>query len=170
MRPFRFSPIKNEKELLKAITYVHFSCLKLCKQILGKYLPNAGNIGIFCHYEDEYKYLTKVREKLTILSDSIYNNKYYRLHKPIVIPAKGDIPETIYTYLYIRRPDITHPDVGDVDFYLEPRQYKKLKDSIIMGKKITGAVIFDRPDLDFIKLFNPKIDVSSFVGANKFTF
>ena len=39
-----------------------------------------------------------------------------------------------------------------------------------MGKKITGAVIFDRPDLDFIKLFNPKIDVSSFVGANKFTF
>src|SRR3989344_396551 len=168
MRPFRFSPIKNKKELLKAITYVHFSCFKLGKQILGKYLPNAGNIGIFCHYEDEFKYLTKVREELTILSDSIYNNKYYRLLEPIVIPAKGDIPETTYTYLYIRRPETAHPNVGDVDFYLEPQVYKKLKDSLLKGKKIKGATIFDRPDLDLIKLFNTKIDVSSFVGANKF--
>ena len=85
----------------------------------------------------------------------------------MVIPAMGDVPETTYTYLYIRKPDPNHPDVGDVDFYLEPEKYKKLKESLLAGKKITGASVFERPDLDLVKLHDPDVDAAAFVGTNK---
>src|SRR3972149_11547274 len=168
MSPFLFSPIKNRRELLKAIEYVHFSCYKLCKRTFGEYLPVAGNIGVFCHYDSEYEYLTKVREKWTLLNNNI-NKKYYRLKKPIVIPAKGDVPETTYLHLYIRRPEVDHPDVGDVDFYLEPEKYYALKESLLKGKKLLGVKIFERADLDLIKLFDPDIRAAAFVGTNYYT-
>jgi len=64
---------------------------------------------------DEYEYLTKVREKLTESSDNL-NQKYFKLHNPIVIPAQGDVPETAYDFLYIRQPDPYRHHVGDLDF------------------------------------------------------
>ena len=166
MKLYRFSPINNEVDLLKAVRYIHFACYKLCKQSFGKYLPNAGNIGIFCHYEDEHKRLTKIREKLTERSDNL-NQKYFRLHKPITIPKKGDIPETVYTYLYIRKPDPYRSQVGDVDFYLEPKKYKKLTTEMLKGKKVKGARVFDRPDLDMIELYDPDSDALGYVSTEK---
>lgn len=98
MKLYRFSPIKTKSEMLKAIAHIHFSCYKLCKQILGEYLPVAGNIGIFCHYDNEYEFLTNIRKELTDASDN-WNQKYFRLYESVIIPAKGDIPKTIYTHL-----------------------------------------------------------------------
>lgn len=166
MNSFKFSPIKNKKELFEAIKHVHFQCHKLCKRTFGYYLPNAGNVGIFCHYDDEFDRLTKLRKEMTILSDN-WQQKYFRLHEPIVIPAYGDIPKTIYTYLYIRKPDPNHPDVGDVDFYLKPEKYKELKESLLSGKKIAGANILERPNFNWVKLTDPDIDASAFVGTYK---
>lgn len=123
MKLYRFSPIKNKEELLEAIKHVHFECYKLCKQSFGYYLPNAGNMGIFCHYDDEYETLINIRQELTESSYNL-NQKYFRLYDPIVIPATSDVPETAYTYLYIRKPDPYRHHVGDVDFYLEPEKYK----------------------------------------------
>jgi len=163
MKPFRFSPIKNEDKLLEAIKHIHFESFKLCKQKLGFILPVAGNIGIFCHFKDEFEFLTKIREKWTDLSDN-WNKKYFRLYKPIVIAAKNDVPETTYTYFYIRKPDVEHDQVGDLDFYMEPDRYKKLKQSLFSGKKIGGVKILDRPDLDLIQVDDPSIDVMAFVG------
>jgi len=164
MITYRFSPIKSKKELLEAIDYIHFVGHRMCKQILGYLLPVAGNIGVFCHYEDEFKLLTEIRKELTDINDN-WNQKYFRLHKPIVIPAQGGVPETTYTYLYIRKPDPNHSHVGDADFYLEPKKYKKLKESLLAGKKIIGAGVFERPDLDLIRLSDPNSDVSAFVGS-----
>jgi len=82
MKLYRFSPIENKAQLLEAIKYTHLKCFELCKKIFGEYLPAAGNIGIFCHYDNEYQFLTKLREELTEESDN-WNQKYYRLHKPI---------------------------------------------------------------------------------------
>lgn len=166
MKRFRFSPIKNKEELLEAITHTHVSCFTLCKRSLGEYLPNAGNIGIFCHFDDEYERLTKLRMEMTKLSDN-WNQKYFRLHTPIIIAANGDIPETTYTYLYIRKPDAEHDDVGDVDFYMEPEKYKTLKKSLLAGESITGASIFERPDLDLVRLSSPDIDACAFIGTNR---
>ena len=162
MKSYRFSPIENKEQLFEAIRYTHFKCFELCKNIFGRYLPMAGNIGIFCHFENEYQFLTKLRKQLTVESDN-WNQKYYRLHEPITILSQGDVPETIYTYLYIRKPD-QHIEVGDVDFVLDDKEYNELKKSLLEGKKIKGMEIFDRPELNLIRLSNPDVDTISFIG------
>lgn len=165
MKLYRFSPIKTEEELIEAIKHIHFECYRLCKQSFGKYLPNAGNMGVFCHYDEEYKYLTGVRERLTEASDN-FNQKYFKLHKPIVIEAKGDVPETQYSYLYIRKPDPYRFHVGDVDFYIDPQDYKDLKEKMLKGEvTMKGARVFDRPDLDMIELYDPDSDALGYVST-----
>jgi hypothetical protein len=168
MKLYRFSPIKDKKELFEAIKHTHFGCYKLCKQSFGYYLPNAGNIGIFCHYDEEYEKLIKIRKELTEISNNV-NQKYFLLHKPIIILAHGDVPETTYTHLYIRKPDPYRHHVGDVDFYLETEKYKKLKKSLLVGKKIVGVRVFERPDLDMIELYDPDVDALAYVSTNKMT-
>lgn len=163
MKRFKFSPIKSKKELIKAIKDIHFESYKLCKKNLDCILPVAGNIGVFCHYKDEFEWLTRVRKEWTDLSDN-WNQKYFRLYEPIVIEAKEGIQKTTYTYLYIRKPDPSHDQVGDLDFYLEQGKYEKLKQSLLSGKIIPGVRILERPDLDLIELYDPKVDVVAFVG------
>jgi len=168
MKLYRFSPIKSKEELFRAIKHIHFECYKLCKQSFGKYLGNAGNVGVFCHYMDEYKYLTKIRKQLTEATGNI-NQKYFRLKSPIVILAKGNVPKTTYTYLYIRKPDPYRHHVGDIDFYLELKKYRKLKQEMLNGRKVKGARIFERPDLDMIELYDPDSDVLAYVSTEKMT-
>ncbi|MBI2572833.1 hypothetical protein HYV86_03160 [Candidatus Woesearchaeota archaeon] len=168
MKLYRFSPIKNKEDLLQAVNHVHTASHKLCKQSFGKYLANAGNMGIFCHYDEEYNLLTKFRKELTEESNNV-NQKYYRLHTPIIIPTQGDIPQTTYTHLYIRKPDPYRAQVGDIDFYLEPATYSKLKESITKGKPIHGARVFDRTDLDMIELYDPDVDVLAYVSTKMMT-
>jgi len=168
MKLYRFSPIQNESQLHKAIKHIHVSSYKLCKQSMGVYLPNAGNIGVFCHHEPEYEYLTKVREKLTESTGNL-NQKYFHLYTPLEFPEIGDIPETTYTYLYIRKPDPYRHHVGDIDFYLEPKKYTTLKHSLQNGNSIKGARIFSRPDLDMIELYDPDVDVCAYISTKKMT-
>lgn len=79
------------------------------------------------------------------------------------------MPETTYTYLYIRRPDPYRLHVGDVDFYLEESEYTKLKSKMLNGKKVNGARGFERPDLDMIELYDPDLDALGYVSTNKMT-
>lgn len=164
MKLYRFSPIQNKEQLLEAIKHTHYECYKLCKQSFGYSLPNAGNIGIFCHYDDEHTHLIEIRKQLTEVSDNV-NQKYFRLHTPIVVEANGDIPETIYTHLYIRKPDPYRSQVGDVDFYLEPDTYTQLKQELLAGKQMKGARVFDRQDLDMIELYDPDVDALGYVST-----
>lgn len=163
MKLFRFSPIKSENELLEAIEHIHFESFKLCKQKLGLVLPVTGNIGVFCRSRQEFEFLTKIRKEWTDLTDN-WNEKYYRLHKPIVIAAKEAAPKTTYTYFYVRKPDKKHNQVGDLDFYMEPEKYKKLKQFLSSGKVMEGVTILDRPELDLIEISNPRVDVVAFIG------
>lgn len=166
MKLYTCSPVKNKAQLIEAIKFTHFACYKLCHQVLGEYLPVAGNVGIFCHYDDEYELLTKLREELTAASDN-FNQKYFRLHEPIVIPAKSDMPETTYLYLYIRKPDPYRHQVGDVDFVLDKERYENLKKSLIDGKLIKGIRVFDRPEDDMLELLDPDIDALGYVVTEK---
>lgn len=168
MKFYRFSPIENKEQLLEAIKHTHFSCYKLCKQSFGKYFLNAGNMGIFCHYEDEYQRLIELRKQITKASDNV-NQKYFRLYEPIILSTRDDIPETVYTHLYIRKPDPYRHQVGDVDFFLEPEKYIELKNSLLQGTVIMGARVFDRPDLDMIELYNPDVDALGYVSTKKMT-
>jgi hypothetical protein len=163
---YRFSPIKNTEEMISAIKHIHLEGYKLCKQSFNKYLPNAGNVGIFCHYDDEYEYLTSVRKEITESSNN-FNQKYFKLLNPITIEAERDIPETTYDYLYIRKPDPYRHQVGDLDFVMEPDKYEKLKEEMVNGRVIKGARVFDRPDLDMIELYDPDIDVLAYISTEK---
>ncbi len=168
MKLYRFSPIQSKEELANAIHHIHSESYKLCKSALGKYLPNAGNIGIFCHYDEEWEFLTEIRKKLTADSAN-FNQKYFKLHEPIVIPATEGIPEAKYEFLYIRKPDPYRHHVGDLDFYLEQEEYESLKNSMLKGKNVEGARVFDRPDLDMIELHNPDVDVLAYVSTEYMT-
>ena len=154
MKLYRFSPIKNEEQLIEAIKYTHFTSFELCKKVLGKYLPIAGNIGIFCHYKDEFKFLTKLQEELTDSRVS-FNGKYFRLYKPIIISAQDNIPEVTYEYLYIRQPDRFRPQVGDVDFVINKNEFGEIQNSKIMN----GVEIFYKSDIDMCEFFNPDFDI-----------
>ena len=166
MKLYRFSPVTTHTTLLEAVQHIHTECFKLCKASLGEYLPVAGNLGFFCHYDEEYETLTTLRKELTEESDNV-NQKYFRLHQPIVIPTQGDIPETTYTHLYVRKPDIYRAQVGDVDFVMEPERYQTTKAELEAGKMIPGARIFPRADLDMIELYNPDVDVLGYISVNE---
>jgi len=168
MKLYRFSPIENKEQLLEAVKHIHFACYELCKQSFGEYLPNAGNMGVFCHYDYEYERLVAIRREMTEPSDNP-EQKYFALYEPIVIPAKDGVPQTEYTHLYIRKPDPYRHHVGDVDFYLEQQQYDELKQSLIDGKQINSARVFPRNDLDMIELYDPDVDALGYVSTNSMT-
>ena len=150
---------------MAAIAHVHLECHTLCEQSFGNYLPNAGNMGIFCHYNEEYDRLIAIRNELCEPSDNP-DQKYFKLYQPITIPVHHDVPETTYTHLYIRRPDPYRHHVGDVDFYLEQAEYDELKQSLSEGTTVLGARVFPRNDLDMIELYDPDIDVLAYVSTN----
>lgn len=153
---------------MEAIKHIHFECYKLSKQSFSKYYPNAGNMGVFCHYEDEYAFLTNLRMKLTKPSNNP-GQKYFELLEPIVIPAQTNTPETTYTHLYIRKPDPYRHHVGDADFYIKSEGYSKLKQSLLNGKQIKGARIFPREDLDMIELYDSDVDVLAYLSPRTMT-
>jgi len=166
MNQFRFSPIRSKGEFMKAIEYVHIACFELSKRVFGKYLPVSGNLGVFCHFDNEFAFLTRVREELTE-KDVNWNQKYYLLHQPIVISSRGDIPETTYTFLYVRRPDEDKPQVGDIDLVLDSNEFETLKTQSLNGKEVNGVELFYRPDLNMIRLSASNIDALPYI-TNKF--
>lgn len=166
MKLYRFSPINSEQELLEAIKHVHYECNKLCFASMGRYLPNAWNMAIFCHYDNEYEKLLTMRKKMTEVSDN-RDQKYFRLHEPIVIAECNWIPETIYTHLYIRKPDPYRHHVGDVDFELGESDYKILKQHLLDGAIVSGARVFDRGDLDMIELHDPDSDALWYISIRQ---
>jgi hypothetical protein len=163
MQLYRFSPIHNQVELLEAVRYIHEACHELVMESFGLYLPIVGNIGVFCHYENEYEQLLVVQKDMVDLSDE-YNGKYFRLKEPIIIPKSEKAPTAVYTHLYIRQPDPYRPQVGDLDFYMPPTEYQKLKQSLAAGTSITGLRTFERSETDILELHNPDNDTLAYIN------
>lgn len=168
MSQYTCSPIKTREELFEAIKFIHFACYELCINSFGEYLQNSGNMGVFCHYDDEFEFLKSVQAELCMPSSNP-DTKYFELHEPVVVPARGDVPETTYEYLYIRRPNPKSPQAGDVDFVMEQSKFNELKASLLAGREISGARIFDRPDLDMIELYHPNIDALAYISPRAMT-
>lgn len=164
MKLYRFSPVSTPEQLIQAIEHVHFACYELCKQSFNVYLLNTGNVGIFCHYDNEYDYLISLRNEMVEPSD--LHKKYGKLKQPIVIASRDNVPETTYTHLYIRKPDPYRHHVGDIDLRVDNERYKEFKQSLNDGK-IKGARIFPRPDLDMIELHSPDIDALGYITLNR---
>lgn len=167
MASFQFSPITDKEQLVDALTYIHAACHALCMQSLGQYLPVAGNIGVFCHFDEEYLRLTRIQQQLTDPADPVYG-KYFKLHEPIHIAENNGIPEATYTHLYIRKPDPGKPQTGDLDFYMEPSSFTQLKQSVANGGNDHGMRILNRPDLDLVELYDTDSDALGYIGTKLF--
>lgn len=163
MKLYRFSPVTIEEELREAITHIHRECHKLCQQAFGYHLPVAGNVGIFAHYEDEYRNLVSIQEEITS-KENPFNDKYFRLLRPIHIEEKDGIPAAEYTHLYIRKPDPYRHHVGDIDFYMEEGAYKTLRGEMLGGKQLDCARIYPGDTHNMIELFHPDSDVLGYVN------
>ena len=156
------------KDLRQAISQIHNGANRLCLNTFGHVLNNAGNIGVFCQSRDEFERFTEIRKSIIKASNNP-NQKYFELIKPIIFNAEGNVPKTTYTHLYIRRFDPEEPHLGDVDFYIPLKEFKNLKQRLILGDKIQGARIYDRQDLDMIELFDPAINVLAYVSTKEMT-
>lgn len=161
MNKFRFSPITSEKELLNTIEYLHIECHRLINKKLGKFLPVAGDVCIFCHFDDEYEKLTEISKDLVVSSKN-QNQKYFQLKEPFLIPAKDEIPAATYEWLYIRKPNPKSPQVGDIDFVLTDEQYNELKESVT-ANQIKDARVYDRPGWDMIEILENEIDALPYI-------
>lgn len=166
MHTLQSNPILHEDQLRHTLAEIHKACHALCFQALHTYLSVAGNIGIFSHSEEEYVALTKIQEKLTDSSKSVYG-KYYKLHSPITMEVNDEIPSAVYTHLYIRKPDPNKPQIGDLDFYLESKAYAELKQYVLGGTVLGARILPNRPELDLIELYDPKLDALGYVGDKK---
>lgn len=164
MQLYRYSPIQNKEQLLEAIHHIHYTSYKLCFTVMGKYLSSNGNIGVFCHYEDEYEKLIALRKETTDGTSDNPNQKYFPLSEPIVIPAKDDMPKTTYTHLYIRKPDPYRHHVGDIDFSLDDSYYQQIKEKVKQGK-YPWARIFPATNIDMIELYHPDSDVLAYIST-----
>lgn len=153
-------------ELNELIREIHIGCFKLCHEAIGRYLPIAGNIGIFCQSEEDLENYTKAKEELTYPSENP-DQKYFTLKTPIFIPETDGIPSATYTYLYIRKPNIDSPELGDVDFVLPKNEYEELKAKVINGENIEGASIYDRPGWDTIEIRNPDIRALAYISTQE---
>lgn len=165
MKLYRFSPIKNEKQFKKAVEYIHKVSHQLCFDNMGQFLPVAGNLAIFAHYEEEYKFLMELSQKLTDQSIG-FDNKYFRLHEPIVVKASGAIPSATYEFLYIRQPDIYRSQVGDADFIMDRSEYIELKQALRGRTVYKGARVFPESNqsaLDLVELLDPDLDAVSYI-------
>ena len=162
--------ISSKQELLETVSQIHFDCHELVKQVFGQYYPVAGNIGVFCHLDEEYEVLTELRKEMTTDTGNP-NQKYYPLGRPIIISAKDDVPDTTYTHLYIRKPDSSAYGeyLGDVDFVLSEDEYTKIKNKLLAGRNIKGAKIYDRPGWDTIEISDPEINSIAFLSTKEFS-
>lgn len=153
-------------DLHQLLIQIHKDCFQICNISLGKYLPVAGNIGVFSQNEADYKNFMTVREILIESSDNP-NQKYFRLKNELIIPKIDVIPQTTYTHLYIRKPDPSPYGkyLGDIDFVVDGKEYDELKNNV---KNIAGAELYDRPGWDTIQITNPNIKSIAYVSTKEF--
>ena len=83
MQLYRFSPIKDEKELREAVVCVADKTSDLAKKIIGKTLP-ISSLTIFAHYPDEFEKLSGMAKTLgNFVNEN--NGPRVVLHEPIKV-------------------------------------------------------------------------------------
>lgn len=156
--------------LLKRVNDIHSDCHRLCLYATNKFLPVAGNIGIFCQSEEEYKAFKEGQQEIVKPSDNP-NQKYFEQKEPIVIEKTEGIPQAIYTYLYIRKFDPTPygKNKGDIDFVMAEVEYEAFKQDVLEGKTPKGVELYDRRNWDTVQITDPAINSVAYISTKEFS-
>ena len=153
---YRFSPIENAVTLENAIEYVAKNTVRLAKTITGEIFP-LGNLTIFSHYDDEFKYLSDlILEIGTKVHDN--NGPFSRLDKPLHFD--GITVETVR----IRTPDPYRLHVGCADLFFD--DYIKYR-SLFPTKFPKNIRCIDRPTFEMLEFFHSDFDVLAYMVQNK---
>ncbi len=156
MKLYRFSPIRNEKQLIETVKYIATETTKLCKKVIGKSLL-INSLTIFSHYADEYEQLIKIIHEIGKPYNE-HNGLCVNLHKPIKVSGHS------IQYLRIRKPDPYRMHVGCNDFEVEGYQsFKKIH----TPKHPQNLRIIERPDYEMIEFFDPDFDVLAYVVSKR---
>jgi hypothetical protein len=155
MKLYRFSPIRNEKELVRAAKYVASQNTKLCKKVIGKSLP-ITSLTIFSHYEDEYKRLEAIVLKFGKPYRG-YNGVLVILNKPLKAGRHA------ITHLRIRKPDPYRMQVGCSDFVVKDYQGFKAR----FSKHLQNLRLIQRDEYEMIEFFDPDFDVLAYVVSKE---
>jgi hypothetical protein len=152
MQLYRFSPIKDEKELREAVVYVADKTSNLAKKIIGETLP-ISSLTIFAHYFDEFE---KLSGMVKTLGDFVNENNGPRiaLHEPI------KVGKNIIIHLRIRKPDPYRAQVGCNDFDIP--DYVAFKDEYL-PKHPSNLRLIKREDYEMIEFFDPDFDVLAYI-------
>ena len=157
-------------KLIDLVEKMHKEAYELCMSVFNKYFSNAGNIGVFCQSDEEYKKLLELSKQITKPSGNI-KQKYYELNEPIVISEKSDTPSATYTHLYIRKPDSSPygKHRGDIDFYVDDEKYNLLLKKVGEGK-YPKATIYEQEGVgEMIELESSEIETLSYLSTKAMT-
>ena len=149
---YRFSPIRDEKELREAVVYVVDKTSDLAKKIIGKTLP-INSLTIFAHYPDEFE---KLSGMVKALGNFVNENNGPRvaLHEPIKVRANTII------HLRIRIPDPYRMQVGCNDF--DVPDYIAFKNEYL-SKHPNNLRLITRETYEMIEFFDPDVDILAYI-------
>ncbi|MBI3620392.1 hypothetical protein HY214_04615 [Candidatus Roizmanbacteria bacterium] len=152
MKIYRFSPIRDEKELREAVVYVVEKTSDLAKKVIGKTLP-ISSLTFFAHYPDEFEKLSGIVKTLgNFVNEN--NGPRVALHEPI------KVGENTIIHLRIRKPDPYRMQVGCNDFNIS--DYAAFKNKYL-PKHSNNLRLIERKDYEMIEFFDPDFDVLAYV-------
>lgn len=152
MQLYRFSPIKDEKQLREAVIYVADKTSELSKKITGKSLP-ISSLTIFAHYSDEFEKLSEMAKTIgNFLNEN--NGPRVALREPI------KVGESAITHLRIRKPDPYRMQVGCNDFDVPDYEIFKGEN---LSKYPNNLRLMKREDYEMIEFFHPDFDILAYI-------
>ena len=152
MQLYRFSPIKNEKQLREAVIYVAEKTPELAEKIIGKTLT-VKSLTIFAHYPDEFEKLSGIAKNIGNFFNE-NNGPRVALHEPIKVGGN-----TI-THLRIRKPDSYRMQVGCNDFDIS--DYAAFKNEYL-PKHSNNLRLIVRENYEMIEFFDADYDVLAYI-------
>jgi hypothetical protein len=155
MDPFRFSPIKTQRELIEAVKYIASQTENLSQKIIGIKL-SISSLTVFSHYEDEFAELKNILLELGEPYDE-NNGPRIKFNKPIIINGNS------IRYLRIRKPDSNRPQVGCNDFEVD--SYKQFKE-LYLKDHPENLRLIKRPEYEMIEFFDSEFDVLAYVVSD----
>src|SRR3989338_10774405 len=152
MQLYRFSPIKDEKQLREAVVYVTEKTSDLAKKVIDKTLP-ISSLTIFAHYSDEFEKLSGIVKTLgNFVNEN--NGPRVALREPI------KVGENTIIHLRIRKPDPYRMQVGCNDFDI--LDYETFKNENL-SKYPNNLRLIVRENYEMIEFFNPDYDVLAYI-------
>lgn len=145
---YKFSPIKSEDQLNRALEYITSELEKLSIKLFDQKLP-ITTLKVFPHYLDEYDYLYKLISEIGKPASFNSKTSYY-------VKAKKLISGYQINYLGIRIVDPYRMQVGCGDYEVDIfDEFKK--------QNVTSSEYIRSIRDDMIEVWHPDFDILGYV-------